>query len=272
MDTQLKYLIIIYTIATILTFALDWQLPGFEQVAHLSKKIDLDRYLIPDYMTYWQCTHFLTRFLLGFFCPNYWHVIFVVDFGWETLEWYQWNAHNWYDLIWNMLGLITGITFRYYGMFDKYFGFDKSGNVQNKDDSTGNMTSETKNDHDNRDDSNASNDNRDDSNASNDNRDDSNASNDRGDPNASNDRGDPNASNDDRALGNISKTDVVHDIGNHQLDTAVYYENPHINNIDATEISDVNKIIDMGEHHKKKKHRDKNLKKRKKEKEKDHNK
>ena len=129
MDKQLKYLIIIYTIATILTFALDWQLPGFEQVAHLSKKIDLDRYLIPDYMTYWQCTHFLTRFLLGFFCPNYWHVIFVVDFGWETLEWYQWNAHNWYDLIWNMLGLITGIALRYYGILNKYFGFNKKDNV-----------------------------------------------------------------------------------------------------------------------------------------------
>jgi len=120
-DTQLKYLIIIYSIATILTFALDWQLPGFKQIASFSKNIDLDRYLIQDYMTYWQLTHFLTRFCLGFFCPKYWQIIFVIDFGWEALEWYQWNAHNWYDLIWNMLGLITGMMVRHYGLFDKYF-------------------------------------------------------------------------------------------------------------------------------------------------------
>ena len=120
-DTQLKYLIIIYSIATILTFALDWQLPGFKQIASFSKNIDLDRYLIQDYMTYWQLTHFLTRFCLGFFCPKYWKIIFVIDFGWEALEWYQWNAHNWYDLIFNMLGLITGMMVRHYGLFDKYF-------------------------------------------------------------------------------------------------------------------------------------------------------
>jgi len=120
-DTQLKYLIGIYAIALILTFALDWQLPGFKQIESFSKNIDLDRYVIKDYMTCWQLTHFLTRFLLGFFCPKYWHVIFAIDFGWETLEWYQWQAHNWYDLIWNMLGLVIGMMVRHYGLFDKYF-------------------------------------------------------------------------------------------------------------------------------------------------------
>jgi len=120
-DTQLKYLIGIYTIALILTFALDWQLPGFKQIESFSKNIDLDRYVIKDYMTYWQLTHFLTRFLLGLFCPKYWHIIFAIDFGWETLEWYQWQAHNWYDLIWNMLGLVMGMMIRHYGLFDKYF-------------------------------------------------------------------------------------------------------------------------------------------------------
>ena len=124
-DTQLKYLIGIYLIATILTFALDWQLPGFQQLSEFSKKIDLERYIIPEYMTYWQLTHFLTRVLLGFFSPNYWKIIFVVDFGWETLEWYKWGAHNWYDLIWNMLGLITGMMIRHYGLLDRFF--NKSG-------------------------------------------------------------------------------------------------------------------------------------------------
>jgi len=125
LDKQLIYLVAIYVIATVCTFALDWQLPGFSQVADFSKKIDMDRYIIPDYMTYWQMSHFFTRLCLGYFCPKYWHAIFVIDFGWETLEWYQWNAHNWYDLIWNMLGLICGIMIRHYGLFERFLGKDK---------------------------------------------------------------------------------------------------------------------------------------------------
>lgn len=126
LDKQLIYLVAIYVIATVCTFALDWQLPGFSQVADFSKKIDMDRYIIPDYMTYWQMSHFFTRLCLGYFCPKYWHAIFVIDFGWETLEWYQWNAHNWYDLIWNMLGLICGIMIRHYGLFERFLGKDKA--------------------------------------------------------------------------------------------------------------------------------------------------
>jgi len=120
LDKQLIYLVGIYTIATICTFALDWQLPGFSGIAEFSKKIDLDRYLIKDYMTYWQLTHFLTRFVLGYFCPDYWQLIFAIDFGWESIECFKWEAHNWYDLIWNMLGLIIGIMVRYYGLIDKF--------------------------------------------------------------------------------------------------------------------------------------------------------
>ena len=52
-DKQLRYLICIYFVATVFTFALDWQLPGFSQLSEFSKHIDLDQYLIPDYMTYW---------------------------------------------------------------------------------------------------------------------------------------------------------------------------------------------------------------------------
>ena len=52
-DKQLRYLICIYFVATVFTFALDWQLPGFSQLSEFSKNIDLDQYLIPDYMTYW---------------------------------------------------------------------------------------------------------------------------------------------------------------------------------------------------------------------------
>ena len=120
-DKQLIYLISIYFVATVCTFALDWQLPGFQQVAEFSKRIDLDRYVIQDYMTYWQLTHFLTRVCLGYFCPKYWQAIFIIDFGWESLEWFKWGAHNWYDLIWNMLGLITGIMLRHHKIFEKYF-------------------------------------------------------------------------------------------------------------------------------------------------------
>lgn len=125
-DKQLRYLICIYFVATVFTFALDWQLPGFSQLSEFSKNIDLDQYLIPDYMTYWQLTHYLTRVFLGYFCPKYWKVIFIIDFGWEALECYKWGAHNWYDLVWNMLGLITGMTLRNYKVFDKFF--NKSSN------------------------------------------------------------------------------------------------------------------------------------------------
>jgi hypothetical protein len=96
-DKQLRYLICIYFVATVFTFALDWQL-----------------------------THYLTRVFLGYFCPKYWKVIFIIDFGWEALECYKWGAHNWYDLVWNMLGLITGMTLRNYKVFDKFF--NKSSN------------------------------------------------------------------------------------------------------------------------------------------------
>ena len=120
-DKQLRYLICIYFVATVFTFALDWQLPGFSQLSEFSKHIDLDQYLIPDYMTYWQLTHYLTRVFLGYFCPKYWKIIFIIDFGWETLECYKWGAHNWYDLVWNMLGLITGMMLRHYNVFDKFF-------------------------------------------------------------------------------------------------------------------------------------------------------
>jgi hypothetical protein len=271
MDKQLKYLIIIYTIAAILTFALDWQLPGFKQVAHLSKKIDLDRYLIPDYMTYWQCTHFLTRFLLGYFCPNYWHVIFVVDFGWETLEWYQWNAHNWYDLIWNMLGLITGIALRYYGVFDKYFGFNRSDVVQEVDKTTSDMTSDTKN----MDNQSGSNNYNEPSNANDQIESYKHDNSDRGDRGGDGERdGDDviisnkyHESIDNRNLENSVDANSTDNIYN--MDIGHEISNKYTNDID---VSVGNKIMDTGGHHKKKKHKDKNMKKRKKEKEKDHNK
>ena len=134
-DKQLRYLICIYFVATVFTFALDWQLPGFSQLSEFSKHIDLDQYLIPDYMTYWQLTHYLTRVFLGYFCPKYWKIIFIIDFGWETLECYKWGAHNWYDLVWNMLGLITGMMLRHYNVFDKFFNsknIDKNDEEYNK--------------------------------------------------------------------------------------------------------------------------------------------
>ena len=132
-DKQLRYLICIYFVATVFTFALDWQLPGFSQLSEFSKNIDLDQYLIPDYMTYWQLTHYLTRVFLGYFCPKYWKIIFIIDFGWEALECYKWGAHNWYDLVWNMLGLITGMALRNYKVFDKFF--NKSSNQNTLQDS-----------------------------------------------------------------------------------------------------------------------------------------
>ncbi len=133
LDKQLIYLVGIYTVATICTFALDWQLPGFSGIAEFSKKIDLDRYLIKDYMTYWQLTHFLTRFVLGYFCPDYWQLIFAVDFGWESIECFKWEAHNWYDLIWNMLGLIIGIMVRYYGVIDKFLNRNNDKELNDSD-------------------------------------------------------------------------------------------------------------------------------------------
>ena len=112
-DKQLLYLIGIYLIATICTFALDWQLPGFQQIASFSKTIDLDRYLIPDYMTYWQLTHFLTRVFLGYFSPKYWQIIFLVDFGWETMEWYQSNIFDKNSIQELMKNQINEFTFSY---------------------------------------------------------------------------------------------------------------------------------------------------------------
>lgn len=141
-DKQLVCLIIIYAIAAVGTFALDWQLPGFKQLSSFSKKIDLDQYLIQDYMTYWQLTHFLTRVCLGYFSPKYWYIVFVVDFGWETAEYIKWKAHNWYDLIYNMLGLIVGIMIRYYDLINKILK-RKSNNTSNDDQSNNTSVNNT---------------------------------------------------------------------------------------------------------------------------------
>ena len=102
-NSQIFNMFIIYSIALVITLL-------FEFTDYFS---DVKKFLYRETlgsMTYWQILHFLTRIVLGYFSPDYFILITLIDILWETFEKYFLGIEDWKDLIYNILGLIIGTT------------------------------------------------------------------------------------------------------------------------------------------------------------------
>lgn len=62
-------------------------------------------------ITGWNASHVLLYGILGFVAPDLWWLYFVVSIYWELFE-VKSECHDMMDLIWNSLGLLSGMTLR----------------------------------------------------------------------------------------------------------------------------------------------------------------
>ena len=92
----------IYSIALIVTILFEFS-KKYKKV-----KEKLYEHFLPS-MTYWQLLHFLTRIILGYFSPDCYIIITIIDVLWETFEKYVLKIHDWRDLIYNICGLSIGV-------------------------------------------------------------------------------------------------------------------------------------------------------------------
>lgn len=102
-NNQIFNMFIIYSIALVLTLL-------FEYIESFS---DVKKFLYRETfgtMTYWQILHFITRIILGFFSPDYFILITIIDILWETFEKYFLGIEDWKDLVYNIFGVIIGTT------------------------------------------------------------------------------------------------------------------------------------------------------------------
>lgn len=63
-------------------------------------------------LTEWGLSHFLSCMVIGFLVPRQWLLIFIVTLGWEFIEYFC-KCHDILDLVWNSLGIVTGVGIRY---------------------------------------------------------------------------------------------------------------------------------------------------------------
>ena len=59
----------------------------------------------------WAFTHFLLHFCIAFFCPKLVYFSFIFGVAWEMAESVT-NAHCALDILWNLLGALTGLLCR----------------------------------------------------------------------------------------------------------------------------------------------------------------
>lgn len=59
-------------------------------------------------VTYWGLSHFTLYFLLGLLAPNLFWISFTVNILFEYLEYRLANCHDFFDIVLNTAGLITG--------------------------------------------------------------------------------------------------------------------------------------------------------------------
>ena len=94
----------IYAVALISTLIMEFRLPRAKKCLYRKPVTG---------MTWWQFLHLSTRVVLGFAAPSYWYVMVGIDTSWELFERFYLGIHDWYDLAFNNVGLLLGVSFRY---------------------------------------------------------------------------------------------------------------------------------------------------------------
>lgn len=64
-------------------------------------------------LTEWGLSHFLSCMVIGFLVPRQWLLLFLATVFWEIGEYYIADCHDILDLVWNSLGIVTGVGIRY---------------------------------------------------------------------------------------------------------------------------------------------------------------
>lgn len=59
--------------------------------------------------TFWSVTHFVFFAVLGFIEPLLFWTFFLIGVGFESMEYYVLDCHDWLDIGYNTLGLLTGM-------------------------------------------------------------------------------------------------------------------------------------------------------------------
>lgn len=110
MHTQLRRLLMIYTIVSLLIIA--------SIIIRNIKNDDihfLQKELIPN-CNYWCVSHFIVYLLLGYFAPKFWYISFTLSIVWEVTEYVLQYYPNSYlkcngmtDIKTNTFGLVLGM-------------------------------------------------------------------------------------------------------------------------------------------------------------------
>jgi len=113
MHTQLRRLLIIYTIASI-------SMIGSIVIRNI-KNDDihfLRKELIPN-CNYWCVSHFILYLLLGYFSPQFWYISFILSIIWELTEYILQHyprlhikCNGLVDIKTNTFGLVIGMIFK----------------------------------------------------------------------------------------------------------------------------------------------------------------
>jgi len=61
----------------------------------------------------WSVSHFVTYFIGALLIPDLWWAFFIVGVLWELYE-VTIDAHDMLDIVWNSLGILTGVLVRKY--------------------------------------------------------------------------------------------------------------------------------------------------------------
>lgn len=65
-------------------------------------------------ITFYNFSHFILFFLLGFFSPNYCVFSFIIGLLFEYYEFIYLNCHDIWDIFWNFFGLVVGFYLQKY--------------------------------------------------------------------------------------------------------------------------------------------------------------
>ena len=64
-------------------------------------------------LTYWGVFHYFMYVAFGFICPKFFWQFFLISIAFEGMEFFG-GCHCVLDLVWNFLGLVTGVALRQY--------------------------------------------------------------------------------------------------------------------------------------------------------------
>ena len=63
-------------------------------------------------ITTYNIVHYVYYLIVTMICPRLWIELLVICVGFEVYEYYRWNCHDYTDILYNVLGIISGLLIR----------------------------------------------------------------------------------------------------------------------------------------------------------------